>query len=75
VFPLVLLAATSTRTALVMAVTIAASFLVLPDGGGLARFAKVPGAPLMTMLLIVLIARWMTRPRPIWVPTSSGGFP
>jgi alpha-1,6-mannosyltransferase len=40
-----------------MTVAIAASFLVLPDGGGLARFAKFPGAPLMTALLIFVVVR------------------
>jgi hypothetical protein len=57
VFPLVLFAATTRRTTVVMTVTIAASFLVLPDGGGLARFAKFPGAPLMTVLLIFVAVR------------------
>jgi hypothetical protein len=56
-WPLILLAATTTRTRLVMAATVAATLLVLPDGGGLARFAKFPGAPLMTVVLIVLLLR------------------
>ncbi|MET0416795.1 MAG: polyprenol phosphomannose-dependent alpha 1,6 mannosyltransferase MptB [Actinoplanes sp.] len=63
VWPLVLLAATTTRTTLITAATIAASMLVLPDGGGLARFAKFPGAPIMTALLIYLGIRWLRRPR------------
>lgn len=58
VWPLILLAATTTRTKLIMAATMAASLLVLADGGGLARFVKFPGAPLMTVLLIVVLIRW-----------------
>jgi alpha-1,6-mannosyltransferase len=61
VWPLVLLAPTTTRTGLVMAATIAASLLVLPDGGGLARFAKFPGAPLMAVLLLCLLLIWWKR--------------
>jgi alpha-1,6-mannosyltransferase len=61
VWPLILLAATTTRTKLIMAATIAASLLVLADGGGLARFVKFPGAPLMTVLLIVVLIRWWRR--------------
>ncbi len=61
VWPLILLAATTTRTKLIMAATIAASLLVLADGGGLARFVKFPGAPLMTVLVIVLVIRWWRR--------------
>jgi hypothetical protein len=56
-WPLALLAATTTRTKLVMAVSIAGSLLVLPDGSGLARFVKFPGAPIMTVLLVVLLLR------------------
>jgi alpha-1,6-mannosyltransferase len=63
VWPLVLLAATTRRTRLVMAATTAASLLVLPDGGGLARFVKFPGAPLMTVLLLCLLLIWW-RARP-----------
>ncbi|MFI7544750.1 polyprenol phosphomannose-dependent alpha 1,6 mannosyltransferase MptB [Actinoplanes sp. NPDC049599] len=61
VFPLVLLGATTTRTDLVMAAGAAAALLVLPDGGGLARFAKFPGAPLMTILLVVLVVHRLRR--------------
>ena len=55
-FPLVLLAATTARTDLVMAAATAAAFLVPPDGNGLARFVKFPGAPLMTILVIAVVA-------------------
>jgi alpha-1,6-mannosyltransferase len=61
-WPLVLMAATTVRTDLVMVVATAAAFLVLPDGGGLARFAKFPGAPLMTLALLVLLVRHLRRP-------------
>ena len=60
--PLVLLAATTHRTGLVMAAATGAAFLVLPDGGGLARFAKFPGAPLMTILIaLMVVRRWRRR--------------
>ena len=55
--PLILMAATTVRTDLVMAAATAEALLVLPDGGGLARFAKFPGAPLMTVLIVVLLVR------------------
>jgi alpha-1,6-mannosyltransferase len=60
-WPLVLLAATTVRTDLVMAASIAAALVVLPDGGGLARFVKFLGAPLMTLLIIVLVVRHLRR--------------
>ena len=62
--PLVLLAASTVRTDLVMAVAASATLLVLPDGGGLARFAKFPGAPLMTLLLVVLAVRYLRGRKP-----------
>ncbi|WP_433372200.1 polyprenol phosphomannose-dependent alpha 1,6 mannosyltransferase MptB [Actinoplanes sp. CA-142083] len=54
---LALLAATTIRTDLVMAAATAGPLLVLADGGGLARFVKFPGAPLMTLLLIFVVVR------------------
>ncbi|MDT4994323.1 MAG: hypothetical protein QOH97_4215 [Actinoplanes sp.] len=62
--PLVLLAAGTVRTDLIMAVAASAALLVLPDGGGLARYAKFPGAPLMTLLLVVLAIRYVRGPKP-----------
>jgi hypothetical protein len=62
--PLVLLAATTVRTDLIMTVAAFAALLVLPDGGGLARFAKFPGAPLMTLLLVALAVRYARSVRP-----------
>ncbi len=62
-WPLVLLAATTVRTNLVMAAGIAGALLVLPDGGGLARFVKFLGAPLMTLVLVVLVVRHLRRDR------------
>ncbi len=61
--PLTLLAATTVRTGLVMTVSVAAGLLVLPDGSGLARFVKFPGALLMTALVIVLLVRRRRRSR------------
>jgi hypothetical protein len=37
---------------------------VLPDGGGLARYVKFPGAPIMTIVLGWLAYRW-------WVQRSQ----
>jgi len=60
-WPLALLAATSVRTDLIMAVATAGPLLVLADGGGLADFVKFPGALLMTLLLAGQLA-WHLRP-------------
>jgi hypothetical protein len=60
-WPLALLAATSVRIDLIMGAATAGPLLVLADGGGLARFVKFPGAPLMTLLLIGLLV-WHLRP-------------
>nr|WP_199737059.1 MULTISPECIES: polyprenol phosphomannose-dependent alpha 1,6 mannosyltransferase MptB [Micromonospora] len=57
VWPLALLAATAHRTGWFSVVTVVSSFLVLPDGTGLPRFTKMPGAPLMTLFVIVLVVR------------------
>ena len=67
-WPLVLMAATTVRTGLVMAAATAAAVLVLPDGGGLARFAKFPGAPIMTLVLVVLVVRHLRRPAAARLP-------
>jgi alpha-1,6-mannosyltransferase len=56
-WPLAVIAATSLRPWLAMAAGIAGPLLVLPDGSGLARFVKFPGAPLMAVLLTVVIVR------------------
>lgn len=61
-WPLAVLAATARRTGWFAAPCLAASFLTLPDGSNLAMFTKFPGAPLMTLLIIVVAARglrWM----------------
>jgi hypothetical protein len=60
-WPLTLLAAVTIRTSAFMWITMVAAFSVLPDGGGLPRFVKFPGAPLMTVLLIVLAVRFIRR--------------
>lgn len=66
-WPLTLLAATTLRTRLAMVLTIAAAYLVLPDGGGLSRFVKFPGAPLVVItLILLLVAELRRRPgRPV----------
>lgn len=60
-WPLTFLAATTVRTNIIMVVTIVSAFIVLPDGSGLTRFAKFPGAPIVTILLIVLLVRHLRR--------------
>jgi hypothetical protein len=50
-WPLVVLAATTERTRLLAVLAAGASFLVLPDGSGLARVTKVPGALAMTAVV------------------------
>ncbi|MEV4274499.1 polyprenol phosphomannose-dependent alpha 1,6 mannosyltransferase MptB [Actinoplanes xinjiangensis] len=60
-WPLTLLAAVTVRTSAFMWITMVAAFSVLPDGGGLPRFVKFPGAPLMTILLVVLAVRFIRR--------------
>ena len=70
---LTLLAATTLRTNAFMLISIAAAFLVLPDGGGLPRFVKFPGAPLMTVFLIVLLVRAVRRRRAAPHPAPSPG--
>jgi hypothetical protein len=60
-WPLTLLAAVTVRTGAFMWISIVAAFSVLPDGGGLPRFVKFPGAPLMTIFLVVLAVRFYRR--------------
>ncbi|MEH0937660.1 polyprenol phosphomannose-dependent alpha 1,6 mannosyltransferase MptB [Micromonospora psammae] len=60
VWPLTVLAATARRTGWFALVALVSSFLVLADGTGLARYTKMPGAPLMTLLVIV-VAVWLVR--------------
>ncbi|MEV1147930.1 polyprenol phosphomannose-dependent alpha 1,6 mannosyltransferase MptB, partial [Micromonospora sp. NPDC049799] len=56
-WPLAVLAATARRTGWFALVTLVSSFLLLPDGTGLARYTKTAGAPLMTLLVIVVTVR------------------
>ncbi|SBT45184.1 alpha-1,6-mannosyltransferase [Micromonospora auratinigra] len=56
-WPLVVLAATARRTGWFSLVALVSSFLVLADGTGLPRWTKMPGAPLMTLLVIVVTVR------------------
>ncbi|MBM0279856.1 hypothetical protein JM949_34055 [Micromonospora sp. STR1s_6] len=56
-WPLALLALTATRTTWFVLPAGAATFLALPDGTNLARFAKAPGAVAMTALLLFLLLR------------------
>ncbi|MFY1624274.1 polyprenol phosphomannose-dependent alpha 1,6 mannosyltransferase MptB [Micromonospora sp. WMMD735] len=57
-WPMAVLAATThLSTRWFALVALVSSFLVLPDGTGLPRFTKMPGAPLMTLLVIVVAVR------------------
>ncbi|WP_199562452.1 polyprenol phosphomannose-dependent alpha 1,6 mannosyltransferase MptB [Micromonospora deserti] len=56
-WPLVVLAATARRTGWFTVVALVSSFLVLADGTGLPRYTKTMGAPLMTLLVIVVAVR------------------
>ncbi|TDB78000.1 DUF2029 domain-containing protein [Micromonospora sp. KC721] len=70
-WPLTVLAATAHRTGWFSLVALVSSFLVLADGTGLARYTKFPGAPLMTLFVIVVAvrlvrsARVARRPAPV----------
>ena len=59
-WPLAVLAATAHRTLWFSIVTVVSSFLVLADGTGLARYSKMPGAPLMTLFVIGVVV-WLVR--------------
>ncbi|RQX31869.1 hypothetical protein DLJ57_20180 [Micromonospora chalcea] len=59
-WPLAVLAATGHRTLWFSIVTVVSSFLVLADGTGLARYSKMPGAPLMTLFVIGVVV-WLVR--------------
>ncbi|MEV7227067.1 polyprenol phosphomannose-dependent alpha 1,6 mannosyltransferase MptB [Polymorphospora sp. NPDC051019] len=66
-WPLALVAATTTRLRWFVGVCAVACFLVLPDGTGLPRYTKFPGAPLMAILVVLVGIRvwrwWRTAPR------------
>ncbi|HEX6969688.1 MAG TPA: polyprenol phosphomannose-dependent alpha 1,6 mannosyltransferase MptB [Micromonosporaceae bacterium] len=62
-WPLAVLAATALRTKWFTVVALVASFLVLPDGTGLPRYTKFPGAPLMMLLIVVVVVRVLRRMR------------
>ena len=67
-WPLTLLAVTVRhRIGWFTGVALGASFLVLANGVGLARYTKIPGAPLMTLAVIVVtvyLVRSARRPAP-----------
>ncbi|MFI9640247.1 polyprenol phosphomannose-dependent alpha 1,6 mannosyltransferase MptB [Micromonospora sp. NPDC051925] len=71
-WPLAVLAATTQRTTRWFAlVALLSVFLVLPDGTGLARYTKMPGAPLMTVLVIVVAARLVRSARAARRPVTA----
>ncbi len=55
-----MLAATAHRTSGSRSSPWSSSFLVLPDGTGLARYTKMLGAPLMTLFVIGVVV-WLVR--------------
>ncbi|GGL97501.1 hypothetical protein GCM10012279_13740 [Micromonospora yangpuensis] len=52
-WPLAVIAATTVRSNWAALVALVSLFMILPDGIGLARYTKIPGAPLMTLALIL----------------------
>jgi alpha-1,6-mannosyltransferase len=56
-WPLVVLAASTTRTRWLAGVCAVAGFLVLPDGTALALHMTFPGAPVMTVLVVLVAVR------------------
>lgn len=70
-WPLFVLAATAQRTRWFIVVAVVASFLVLPDGTGLPRYTKTVGAPLMTLLVIVLVIRLVRSARAARQPVAT----
>lgn len=71
IWPLAVLAATARRTGWFTVVALVASFLVLPDGTGLPRYTKTVGAPLMTLLVIVLVIRLVRSARAARQPVAA----
>ncbi|HEX5541183.1 MAG TPA: polyprenol phosphomannose-dependent alpha 1,6 mannosyltransferase MptB [Micromonospora sp.] len=63
VWPLTVLAATAIRGAWFGWIALVTSFFVLPDGTGLPRYSKMPGAPLMTLLVILAVVYWIRAAR------------
>ncbi|MGA3488072.1 polyprenol phosphomannose-dependent alpha 1,6 mannosyltransferase MptB [Micromonosporaceae bacterium DT55] len=63
VWPLVLLAVVARRTTALLVVCTVAAFLLLPDSTNLARFAKAPGAIVVTLVLAVLLGRLLRQRR------------
>ncbi|WP_406042321.1 polyprenol phosphomannose-dependent alpha 1,6 mannosyltransferase MptB [Micromonospora sp. NBC_00898] len=70
-WPLAVLAATARRTGWFTVVALVSSFLVLADGTGLARFSKLPGAPLMTLLVIWVAVRLVRSARAARQPAPA----
>ncbi|MET7751908.1 polyprenol phosphomannose-dependent alpha 1,6 mannosyltransferase MptB [Micromonospora sp. NPDC005367] len=71
-WPLAVLAATSRqRINWFAAITVVSAFLVLPDGTGLPRYTKTVGAPLMTLLVIVVAVRLVRSARAARQPVAA----
>ncbi|TWH65812.1 alpha-1,6-mannosyltransferase [Micromonospora olivasterospora] len=71
IWPLTVLAATARRGVWYVVVALVGAFLILPDGTGLARWTKMPGAPLMTLLLIWAAVRLVRSARAAREPTRA----
>lgn len=74
-WPLVLLAASTLRTGWLVAICAVSSFMVLPDGSGLVRYVKAPGAILMTAVLIWLLVRYVQGTRRPGEPAERPAAP
>jgi alpha-1,6-mannosyltransferase len=70
-WPLAVLAATAPRIRWFAGVCAAVCFLVLPDGTGLARFSRLPGALAMTALVVVVAVLIWRRYEPGFARPSS----
>jgi alpha-1,6-mannosyltransferase len=71
-WPLAVLAATAPlREKWYLVVALVATFLILPDGTGLPRYTKMPGAPLMTLLVIVVAVRLVRSARAAREPVPA----
>ncbi|SCG62023.1 alpha-1,6-mannosyltransferase [Micromonospora inositola] len=72
IWPLSVLAATAAlREKWYLVVAVVGSFLILPDGTGLPRWSKMPGAPLMTLLVIVVTVRLVRSARAARKPVPA----
>ncbi|MFI6820755.1 polyprenol phosphomannose-dependent alpha 1,6 mannosyltransferase MptB [Micromonospora sp. NPDC050187] len=71
IWPLAVLAATAYQARWFLVVALVSAFTVLPDGTGLPRYTKMPGAPLMTLFVIVVAVRLVRSARAAREPVPA----